>query len=522
MPPPAKLEPLLFTSYPNFGDFACIGKNKHRTCVHRNHFRSWLMMKEEDAPKISMSSMSMPPPERYIRARTLALEKQLSVATLPLQRAELLLELGWELKAGNTQLALSLAEEAAMLCEQDDSETARYHKAMSACLMGYCYRYLSDYAAAHAISEQSLTQFDTLNRPDGKAICLTNIGYVCLHLGKFAEANEYFQKAIRLHTQIDNKLGIAENLIALGRCHVEEFLQTREQPTLAQATNYLYSAHDYAEQLDPKQTLALVAFVLSETYKVMQNYRKALEYHEEYAHLWENFLSQESDLRLQLTEERFVLEREQKDLEIYRLKTIELAEAQEELKLLVEALQQADQRQSELLNQLAQKNAELERMAKEDALTGLYNRRYIDQLMQQAFQEAKSNGGKLTIGILDLDYFKRINDRFSHQIGDEVLRTVAQLMKARIGREGVVGRYGGEEFVIMFPNASLERAALVADTVRRAVETHEWASLHPELKVTLSMGLCADTSLPTFEKMIAQADEKLYEAKKNGRNQVRY
>ena len=311
-----------------------------------------MMMKEEDGLKISLST---PPPERYIRARTLALEKQLAVAELPLQRAELLLELGWELKVGNTQLALSLAEEASMICEQDDSETARYYKAMSACLMGYCYRYLSDYAAAHAISEQSLTQFDTLNRPDGKALCLTNIGYVCLHLGKFAEANEYFQKTLRVHTEMNNKLGIAETLLALGRSLVEEFLQTRDQQILGQATNYLYSAHDYAEQIDSKQTLALVAFVLSETYKVMQNYRKALDYHEEYAHLWANFLSQETELRLQLTEDRFVSEREQKDLEIYRLKTIELAEAQEELKLLVEALQQADQRQSELLMQLAEK-----------------------------------------------------------------------------------------------------------------------------------------------------------------------
>ncbi len=477
------------------------------------------MMKEEDTLKISMS---MPPPERYIRARTLALEKQLAVAELPLQRAELLLELGWELKVGNTQLALSLAEEASMICEQDDSENARYHKAMSSCLMGYCYRYLSDYAAAHAVSEQSFTQFEMLNRPHGKALCLTNIGYVCLHLGKFTEACEHFHKSLKLHTETNNKQDIAENLIALGRTHTEEFLQTREQQTLAQAINYLYSAHDYAEQLDSKQTLSLVAFVLAETYKVMQNYRKALEYHEEYAHHWEKFLSQENELRLQLIEERFSSEREQQALEIYRLKTVELTEAQEELKLLVEVLQQADQRQSELLTQLAEKNAELERLAKEDALTGLCNRRTIDQIMQQAFQEAQSRGRRLTIGILDLDYFKKINDNFSHQIGDEVLRTVSQLMKARIGREGVAGRYGGEEFVLVFPNASLERAALVADTLRRAVETHDWASIHPNLKVTLSIGLCADTSLPSFEKMIAQADEKLYEAKKNGRNQIRY
>ncbi len=477
------------------------------------------MMKEEDALKISLS---IPPPERYIRARTLALEKQLAVAELPLQRAELLFELGWELKVGNTQLALSLAEEASMICEQDNSENARYHSAMSSCLMGYCYRHLSDYAAAHAISEQSFAQFEALNRPNGKALCLTNIGYVCLHLGKLTEACEYFQKSIRLHTEMNNKLGIAENLIALGRSHVEEFLQTRDQHLLGQATTYLYSAHDYAEQLDSKQTLALVAFVLSETYKVMQNYRKALEYHEEYAHLWEKFLSQDNELRLQLTEERFMSEREQQALEIYRLKTVELAEAQEELKLLIEALQQADQRQSELLTQLGEKNAELERIAKEDVLTGLYNRRYIDQLMQQAFQEAQANNGKLTLGILDLDYFKKINDTFSHQVGDEVLKTVAQLMKARIGREGIAGRYGGEEFVLVFPYASLERAALVADTVRRAVETHDWTAIHHKLTVTLSIGLCADTSLPSFEKMIAHADEKLYEAKKNGRNQVRY
>jgi diguanylate cyclase (GGDEF)-like protein len=476
-------------------------------------------MKEENTLKISIS---IPPPERYIRAHTLVLEKRLAAAGSSLQRAELLLELGWELKVGNTPLALSHAEEAMMICEQHNSEDAHYHAAMSTCLMGYCYRYLSDYAAAHAVSEQSFTQFETLNRPHGKAICLTNIGYVYLHLGKLTSASANFQKALKLHTEMNNKLGIAENLIALGRSHMEEFRQTHDQQTLAQALNYLYSAHDYAEQLDSKQTLALVAFILSETYKVMQNYRKALEYHEKYTAVWEKFLTQENELRIQLIEDRFASEREQQTIEIYRLKTIELAEAQEELKLLVEALKQADLRQSVLLEQLAEKNAELERLAKEDALTGLYNRRYIDQLMHQAFQEAQANKGKLTIGILDLDYFKKINDTFSHQVGDKVLKTVAQLIKARIGKEGMAGRYGGEEFVLVFPHVSLDRAAIIADTVRRTIETHNWTLIHSKLTVTISIGLCADTSLPSFEKMIAHADEKLYEAKKNGRNQLRY
>lgn len=477
------------------------------------------MMKEEDALKVFLTSA---PPERYVRADALLLEKNLAIAQSPLHRAELLLELGWELKVGDTARALSLAEEASLICEAEIGLLAEHLRAMSACLMGYCYRYLSDFAAAHAISEQALSQFEGQQNLRGQALCLTNIGYVCLHLGKFAEAREHFLKALKLQTDLNDRAAIAEVLIALGRLYAEEFFLSRDQQFLAQAANYLYSARDYAERLESKQILALVDFTLAEVYKAMANYRKALDYHEEYARLWENFLIQDYDLRVRLLEDRFLSEREAQALEIYRLKTVELVEAQEELKLLVEALQQADLRQSQLLEELAQKNAELERLAKEDALTGLYNRRYLDQFMAQAFAEAKASGGKLTLCIIDLDHFKKINDTFSHQIGDEALKIVGQIMKARVGREGVAGRYGGEEFVIAFPNASLERAAIIADTVRRSVEMFEWETIHPKLTVTLSAGLCADLSLPSFEKMIAQADEKLYEAKRGGRNQIRY
>jgi diguanylate cyclase (GGDEF)-like protein len=102
-----------------------------------------------------------------------------------------------------------------------------------------------------------------------------------------------------------------------------------------------------------------------------------------------------------------------------------------------------------------------------------------------------------------------------------VLKAVAKIFQSSVRAKDIVARYGGEEFVCVFPETTLDEARALAEQVRHNVEHYNWREIHPELKVTLSIGLCADINYPNHEKMLSAADEKLYEAKHNGRNQVR-
>lgn len=155
-----------------------------------------------------------------------------------------------------------------------------------------------------------------------------------------------------------------------------------------------------------------------------------------------------------------------------------------------------------------------------DPLTTLYNRRHFDQQANTLFEQATRYQQPLSVMVGDLDHFKLINDNFSHEMGDIVLRQVAKMLIAGTRKSDVVARYGGEEFVILFANTPLIKAYECCEKLRSNIESYAWQQLDSKLRVTMSMGLCDDLTLKSVEKMVAQADTGLYQAKHNGRNQV--
>ncbi|MDI6740494.1 MAG: GGDEF domain-containing protein, partial [Candidatus Edwardsbacteria bacterium] len=116
--------------------------------------------------------------------------------------------------------------------------------------------------------------------------------------------------------------------------------------------------------------------------------------------------------------------------------------------------------------------------------------------------------------------FKKINDTVSHHAGDEVLKIVSEILKANCRTVDLVARYGGEEFVLAFPNTGAEAAATVCERIRTAVENFFWSRISKELRVTISVGLADDTSLPNHEKLLSAADARMYQAKELGRNRA--
>ena len=184
----------------------------------------------------------------------------------------------------------------------------------------------------------------------------------------------------------------------------------------------------------------------------------------------------------------------------------QLARSHEELQASHQTiLQQADQ---------------LRELSIRDALTSLYNRRHFDEQANTLYNQAVRHKRPLSLVIGDIDFFKKINDNYSHATGDAVLRRVGAILRQHVRLSDLVARYGGEEFVLALPETDLLQAAALCDKLRQIIEEHPWHEVEPGLKVTMSMGVFADYAVGTAEAMLQKADALLYQAKETGRNRV--
>ncbi len=172
-----------------------------------------------------------------------------------------------------------------------------------------------------------------------------------------------------------------------------------------------------------------------------------------------------------------------------------------------------------LIRALQARALDMEREANEDSLTLLANRRYLDRRLGELSEQARHNGKPLTMLMADLDHFKQVNDRFGHMLGNEVLRVAADVMRGVFRANDVVSRYGGEEFLVLLPDTPLAEAAALAERLRIALACHDWAELHAQLAVTISLGV-AELAARAPEEGVDEADRRLYAAKRAGRNCV--
>lgn len=166
---------------------------------------------------------------------------------------------------------------------------------------------------------------------------------------------------------------------------------------------------------------------------------------------------------------------------------------------------------------LQRKVEQLETLSMTDELTGLFNRHYFEARIEEETEQSDRYDTPLSMAILDLDKFKRINDAYGHPVGDEVLQLTARIVRDTVRRSDVVVRLGGEEFLILMPQTLGEAAVMVAEKIRVAVETAE----HPKVgHFTASLGVSARTRGESYKRWYRRADEGLYKAKESGRNRV--
>lgn len=172
---------------------------------------------------------------------------------------------------------------------------------------------------------------------------------------------------------------------------------------------------------------------------------------------------------------------------------------------------------AERTRELREKNKELEVLSVTDRLTGLFNRRKLDEILEEEMLRCRRYKQEFAVIILDIDHFKRINDTFGHHFGDTVLQAMAQILRERTRDSDALARMGGEEFVIVCRHSNIENAIGTAERIRSAISAYHFPGVG---HATASFGVAACCQDDTAEALLARADAALYQAKRTGRNRV--
>jgi len=355
--------------------------------------------------------------------------------------------------------------------------------------------------------QRALALFRSAGATLHECAVLNNLGLTQQMLGRRDDAEATLRQALELSERSGYRLGVANALRGLGRL-------ATEQRRFGEAGRLLADALRTAETHRLKQDQAETHLALSDYFDATGDHASALKHHRRFHQLEREVLSENTSTKLRAVQIRHQVQAAEREAEIHRLRNVELAQAYAELTKLNASLREANEQKSRLL-------AQLERQTYEDALTGLANRRYLDLRLDEEFQRARRHHRPLALAIADLDHFKRVNDTWSHAVGDDVLRALARILREQIRHTDLVARFGGEEFVLVLTETDRDAALAACEKLRAAVEHFDWNAIHPGLAVTISIGVAAETEFKSCESLLAAADARLYAAKSAGRNCVR-
>jgi diguanylate cyclase (GGDEF)-like protein len=379
--------------------------------------------------------------------------------------------------------------------------------------LGTCYLLLGDLIQAERYFQESLPIVEKIDDREGISIALQGLGDVATRHGHLDKALDFYLSSFKISNDLGDRYNQVQTLLNLGRVY-------KQQAQLEEAHRVLDHALQITEDIHTKRLAQHIHNELVSLHEHAGKLSEALKHLKAAYSLERDVFSEDLEVKLKNLKLHFELEHTVQEKELYRLKHIELASAYEELQQANQKLAKTNAQKETLLKTLEKQKRQLERQSTHDALTGLYNRRYFDKELAKAFRDSKRYRRALSVVICDIDNFKKINDRFSHQTGDKVLKTIGRLFKKHRRNTDIVARYGGEEFALLLTGTPGKDAVNVCEKIRHLIEIYPWQNIHSELRVTLSIGISDDMRPDTYEMVMAQADNRLYQAKHNGKNQV--
>jgi two-component system, cell cycle response regulator len=320
--------------------------------------------------------------------------------------------------------------------------------------------------------ERAERAWTELGNTRGLGMVHNNIGIVLLDRGEIEAATARFVTSLALKAQVGDRHGACETTIHLARI-------ASRQGEHERARALLDDALAVATELGIRQEIVAACEAMAEVHEADGDLRLALDWYRRF-------------------------HREQRQL--------------------------FDERSAERLRalQIAHRLERAEREGSTDGLTGLANRRAFDRRLAEELERARRDGSSVALALLDLDSFKVVNDTFGHTVGDEVLRRVATLLRDHTRTADLAARYGGEEFALLLPGTELNDAVTAAEQVRKRIGAHPWSDVHPELVITVSIGVAAASAgerldAPQLDgaELLERADRHLYHAKHAGKDRVK-
>ncbi len=384
---------------------------------------------------------------------------------------------------------LALAREWADASEDQDLRCkTRLH--LSATLLS-----LRQFPLAYAVLQEAQSHLILPLRRDWQAEIYNYLGLIHVEQGESAQALDCLQMACEINIQAGFVWGQTVNLLGLGKL---SFRLNRPESALT----YLLQALNLVDEFKDTHLVQDIHYQLYLTYEAQGDDVSAMKHHIAYHDHYMKLQKQKDSSQFRATDQR-------------RLQNVEM-----KLKLLSSELEVNQLKQ--LRDQEVGRLRELESAVYHDSLTGVYNRRALDERLPELLRLTQEDQGNLLAIMIDFDHFKQINDLFSHHTGDMVLRTACDVLAKLTRDNDMLARYGGEEFVLIVHHIDTAIASKIAERMRRKIEQFNWSELQIGLQVSISLGGAVWQYGESAAELLARADKALYAAKHSGRNCVRF
>ena len=352
---------------------------------------------------------------------------------------------------------------------------------------------------SRAAFEEAIAVFERMGARHLQSSCYGNFAHTLDMMGRDAEAESAYARAIALSRELATVHSLANALIGRGRLYVK-------LGRLGEAGDALREGLALSERVGYRPDVSDALEALAKLEKARGDAAAALAYFERFHEVTRGMLLDESQRRLKGLELRVRVNHAQREAEAQRRRSEELSDA-------YDRLQAAVAEKNELVTLL-------ERQSREDAVTGLGNRRMLEETLAGAFAEARAAGTPLCLALLEADDFQQLADKASHSAVDAALSDIARMVRANIRGQDRAARLAGGQFAIVFPDTDPEQAARICDDIRIAVQARDWAGIDPWMRLTLSGGIVHLRRHDTPVLLMLEADTRLRVAKVAGGNRL--